>query len=61
MTTDGDRRNRSGPGKEVEPEPTDSYAQIAALPHANIAHLEKNVIKYAGCIKRNNRVGQVVP
>jgi predicted flap endonuclease-1-like 5' DNA nuclease len=35
-----------------------SYAQLADLSDADIAHLEKNVIKYSGRIKRNDWVGQ---
>jgi predicted flap endonuclease-1-like 5' DNA nuclease len=35
-----------------------SYAQLAALSDTDIAHLEKNVLKSAGRITRNDWVGQ---
>jgi predicted flap endonuclease-1-like 5' DNA nuclease len=35
-----------------------SYDQLAALSDADIAALDKDVIKYAGRMKKNDRVGQ---
>jgi len=35
-----------------------SYAQVAALSDEDIAHLEKNIIKFSGRIKRDDWVGQ---
>jgi len=44
--------------KKLNQEGIVSYAQLADLSDADIAHLEKNVIKSSGRIKRNDWVGQ---
>ena len=44
--------------KKLNQEGIVSYAQLAELSDADIAHLEKNVIKSSGRFKRNDWVGQ---
>jgi len=44
--------------KKLNQEGIVSYAQLAELSDADIANLEKNVIKSTGRFKRNDWIGQ---